>query len=144
MRKALQDNGLQESDAEAPTTVQNGRLPPMGSGTGWNHRLVSRRLPRMNQRTPAFKCHATGQWFAKWGGRNHYFGTERAAAYKKFLASLGEWAEWRELRSSQRLLPPTQAHLVIDLAETFLARKAADSDDVRRYDAKHPGRFRRR
>ena len=98
-------------------------------------------LPRMNQRTPSFRCHATGQWFAKWGGRNHYFGTERAAAYKKFLASLGEWAEWRELRSSQRLLPPTQAHLVIDLAEKFLAMKAADSDDLRRYYAKHLGRF---
>lgn len=96
----------------------------------------------MNRRPPSFKPHANGQWFCKWGGTTHYLGTERKDAYKKYLASLGEWAEWREAReSNQRLLPMTKVSLVVELIEKFLAMKATDSKELRQYYSKHLGRF---
>ncbi len=98
-------------------------------------------MPRMNQRTPTFKMHPTGQWFCKWGGKFHYLGVDREAAHEKYLVSLIEWASWRSRRNKQRLPPMSTAPVVVDLIEQFLAWKATDSQELRRYYAKHLNRF---
>ncbi len=94
-------------------------------------------MPRTTS-PPRFRIHAVGQWFTKWGGRNHYFGTDREAAYERYLESLTQWQEWKLSRADapreRRSRYPTLAVLIAD----FLDRKERERGyDTRQYYAKH-------
>ena len=95
----------------------------------------------MNVRTPQFSKHPTGQWFAKWGGKFHYFGTDQAAARNKYIASLQEWSAWKSQREARKAAPE-MATLCIDLYESFLQYKGLElGDGTQAYYRKHLKRF---
>ena len=94
-------------------------------------------MPRTTS-PPTFRLHKVGQWFTKWGGKNHYFGTDKDAAYERYLESLTQWQEWKLSRADapreRRSRYPTLAVLIAD----FLDRKEREFGyDTRYYYDKH-------
>lgn len=96
----------------------------------------------MNQRTPTLRKHVRGMWFCRWGGKDHYFGSDRTAAQELYLQSLSEWAQWRSSRNAQRLPPMREAVSVAELSKKFLDWKEQQGGtNLRAYYNKHIGRF---
>lgn len=91
---------------------------------------------------PALTKHATGQYFCKWGGKNHYLGTDRDKAETAYHESIRLWSEWRESRRRSRPLAVMQSPLLVDLAARFLDEKELERGwGTRQYYAKHLKRF---
>ena len=81
----------------------------------------------MSRQPPKLSKHARGSWFVKWGGKTHYFGTDRDAAEHKFLdprsdhpGAMHRWMEWKHtrLRASEQRAPGSDR--VVDVAERLL------------------------
>jgi len=95
-------------------------------------------------RVPQLRKHATGQWFARWGGRDHYFGKDKAQAQSKYERSIQEWLTWRQSKRQARSDARDQARRTLnDIAETFLQAKRLENggDCEARYE-RHLRRFR--
>jgi len=60
----------------------------------------------MNRLQPELHLHSTGVWYAKWGGKFHYFGRDEEAARAAWLTDpvrgLQAWAAWRADRDTRR------------------------------------------
>ena len=98
----------------------------------------------MNVQTPSFRLHAKGVWFCRWGGRDHYFTKDKAGSYNLYLASLSEWAEWRQQRDILRKLPPIKAQqiTIAFLAKKFLENRQNEGGIERRqFYEKHLKKF---
>lgn len=99
--------------------------------------------------TPRLRLHARGQWMARWGGKDHYFGTDLAAAERVFLdpqsdhpGALCHWLAWRASRGRPARRPVSRALTVAELAERMLDRYTADGrPDTARWFAKHLARW---
>lgn len=102
----------------------------------------------MGMKPPQLSFHeASGQWFVKWAGKNHYLGKNRAAAEERYLTDpvigLPAWTAWRADRNTKKYPPlKSMRRSVADVAEEFLDRKALEGGRSRRYGyAKHLKRF---
>lgn len=94
-------------------------------------------MPDAMPKPPKLYRHATGQWCCKWGGRFHYFGTNKKIAKARYLESIKEWAAFKARPRARR-----SRRRIIDVAERFLDSKDAEGGrDVRGYYAKHLARF---
>lgn len=94
----------------------------------------------MNIRTPQLKRHASGQWFVKWDGRNHYLGRDISDARRLYIDQLKLWSDWRarrDLRNSTEI-----GQLCVDIHRAFLQFKELEGGpDLSKYYAKHLRRF---
>lgn len=97
----------------------------------------------MNDRTPTLRKHKTGVWFCRWAGKDHYFSKNRGASQPLYLASIRDWADWREARTAN--IPPPLSHgaiPVVEIAELFLRAKEPErGKPAREYYRKHIKRF---
>ncbi len=96
----------------------------------------------MNIRAPKLRKHATGQYFVRWGGKDHYLGRDHSDAHEKYLDQLNQWSQWRSQRNARRLPPMQKAIYVAEIAKHFLRTKELEGGiDRRRYYDKHLSRF---
>ena len=93
-----------------------------------------------NVRVPSLRLHATGQWFVRWAGKNHYFGRDRQAAVKPYLASLDDWRRWRD--TLRRLQSPRGGISITELVDRFCEAKTRELGSATGYYyRKHLRRF---
>lgn len=103
----------------------------------------------MADRQPTLRLHATGVYFARWGGRHFYFTKDKAASERAFFDPKGEhpgalvnWVAWRQSRKARRVRSDGPRLRVIDLQERWLDTYAAEGrDDTEAYFRKHTARF---
>jgi len=100
----------------------------------------------MNRRQPELHLHSTGNWYAKWGAKFHYFGRDEQAARAAWLTDqvhgLPGWAAWRADRDTRRFPPIRSTMSLVDVSERFLEFKQLEGgDDVYGYYTRHLKRF---
>ena len=97
---------------------------------------------------PALRRHVRGQWIVRWGGRTHYFGSDRPVAERLFLdpdsahpGCLREWASWKSRHEPRR--PRRRERLrVVALVRLFLESYEAEGrPQTSRYFSRHLRRF---
>lgn len=82
--------------------------------------------------------HARGQFFCRWGGIDHYFGTDRDKAQPLYNASLREWGFWVEQKQQRRARTATSSIRWAALVDLFREAKASDvTDDMLKYYKNH-------
>lgn len=108
----------------------------------------------MNVSPPTLRRRASGLYFARWGGRDHYFTRDKAESNRLFFAADSAhpgafrcWQAWRDSRVAAAELagrrPRGSARItVVELVERFLARLHDDGrPDTERYYRLHLRRF---
>ncbi len=89
-------------------------------------------------RPPSLRVHSRGQFFCRWAGVDHYFGTDREKAQALYHASLRQWGEWIETKQKRLSTVRTAKIRFAELVEIFRDAKAADvTDDMMRYYKNH-------
>src|SRR5690606_10337474 len=97
-------------------------------------------VPFTPMRVPSLRRHKSGNYFVRWGGRDHYLGRERVEAQRAYLKALDEWRQWAMARVS--IAKPKRHALLIDVAERFIDAKRTElGRDAERYYRKHLNRF---
>ncbi len=96
----------------------------------------------MNRRMPKLRRHASGHWFCRWAGRDHYFGRDRKRATQLYLASIAEFTAWRTQRDQFRLPPLSRSLTVQELHDRFVANREIEGGrDRADFYRKHLKRF---
>ncbi|MEO1585546.1 MAG: hypothetical protein AAFR96_13370 [Planctomycetota bacterium] len=99
-------------------------------------------------RAPTLQLHSRGQYFTKWGGSFHYFGTDKAAAERAFLdpnsehpGSLAAWFAWKSRKPVASTASRRRVRIV-GLVDQFCERyEARGNVQAGRYHRKHLNRF---
>jgi integrase len=78
----------------------------------------------VGNRTPSLRLHATGQWFTRFGGRDHYFGTDKAKATQLFLDPAshheGSLRAYLAHKAAKARLHPPRPGTVVTVAQLAL------------------------
>lgn len=94
-------------------------------------------MARSNTKTPTLQVHARGQYFTKWGGRFHYFGTDEKAANLRYAQSLQEWSLWKA-ESARQAVRVRSKLTFAELVDLFYAARLPDvSSDMKVYYEHH-------
>jgi len=97
---------------------------------------------------PQLKKHATGVWFVRWGGKQHYFSKDEQESIERFQhgdepGCLSDWLRWQTAKNqliTDRAKSPRIT--IVDLIEKFLIRYADEGrDSTMVYYRKHLTRF---
>ncbi len=80
----------------------------------------------MPHRIPSLRLHATGQWFVRYGGRNHYLGTDRRRAEERYAEHLRTRAVLQQI-STHMAVPPAdlRPRTLAEAAEVYIAEQYA-------------------
>lgn len=94
-------------------------------------------------RVPKLHRHkSTGHYYTRWGGKQHWLGSDRKQAQDRFLEQLEDWQDWRDSKAEARRRQSTYELLVPDLVERFLASRRVEIGlDCEEYYRKHLIRF---
>jgi site-specific recombinase XerD len=104
----------------------------------------------MPARTPKIRTHKRGYYFVRWGGKDHYLGSDLAAAEQLFFdpesdhpGALHRWMSWQSTKSQARQRRAQGPSLTVaELFEMFLEHYALDGrDDTVVYYRKQLTRF---
>lgn len=94
-------------------------------------------MARSQIKTPSLQRHVRGQYFIKFGGEQHYLGTDLKEAEKLYAAKLVEWAAWREQQKERRERVSSKLTFA-ELVELFEKSRFPDvSADMHRYYKNH-------
>jgi integrase len=79
------------------------------------------------RRPPQLRLHATGQFFVRFGGKNHYLGKDSQAAQRQYPELLRAWSAWRSARGRvlEQVRPGSMT--VAEAAEAWLLARAAEA-----------------
>jgi integrase len=91
-------------------------------------------------RLPKLGLHASGNYFIKYGGQNHYLGRDLAAAQAEYARHLILWRKLQTAKASTTGRTPER--LIIELLTEFLDEVGSDAGpNARRHLASHTQRF---
>lgn len=100
--------------------------------TGLTPVLTLDRDQRM--RVPQLRKHATGQFFVRYGGRDHYLGHDKKAAEKQYLDHLDGWRHWRGEKSDRAERDKGRGRKLLgEVAEAFFKEKQRELGPDGRY-----------
>lgn len=104
-------------------------------------------------KAPTLHLHATGQWYCRWNGKTHYFGTDRGDAEKKFYdpegSHDGALIHWQRLNAladgeaARRRKARVSAVRVADMVDGYMASLAGKdrADWTLKHNRNHLRRF---
>lgn len=90
-------------------------------------------------RLPQLRKHTSGNYFVRWGGKDHYLGRDRREAQNQYTVQLDLWNQWQAQKADARAVSATRTRLTVgELVKQFVESKRHEAGiEASEYYAKH-------
>lgn len=77
-------------------------------------------------RVPTLRKHKTGQFFVRWGGRDHYLGLDKRKAENAYLDQIDDWRRWVSEKRKRREVVNQTVPTIAETVDEFLKAKRVE------------------